>query len=301
MIAAVELGSRMRTERQRRGISVQQAADELRLDARVIESFEEGNFERAGAPVYAKGHLKKYAALLGIPGEDLVATVDTLNEPLAAPKLPETMTPIMARPRFGGKRVAWRPLVTLVVLGVVIVGVLWWKPWRLRIASHEAGRSATSAPSGDPAAAPQTGAPRARETVPGARLPAAAAPTRGAAQAGTAAPTAGTAAPAGHAPVRAAGRPAQLRLAFTAPCWVDVRDAAGTRLSGGIARASTVREIAGRAPLTVILGYATGVKVRVNGRAVALGARYVRDNVGRFGIAADGELQPYAPPTRPRH
>jgi len=45
----------------------------MRLDAWVIEALESDQYERVGPAVYAKGHLKKYAGMLAIPWEEVVA------------------------------------------------------------------------------------------------------------------------------------------------------------------------------------------------------------------------------------
>jgi len=62
-------GEYLQQERERKGLSVQQAAENLHLDTWVINAIETNKFSDLGAPVYAKGHLKKYAALLGLPSE----------------------------------------------------------------------------------------------------------------------------------------------------------------------------------------------------------------------------------------
>src|SRR5271154_2176614 len=60
-------GPQLKAEREKRGLSLQKAANELHLDAWVIEALEAGDYQRIGATVYAKGHLKRYAGLLGLP------------------------------------------------------------------------------------------------------------------------------------------------------------------------------------------------------------------------------------------
>ena len=47
-------------------MSTQKAADEMHLDSWVIEALEADDYQRIGPTVYAKGHLKKYASILGI-------------------------------------------------------------------------------------------------------------------------------------------------------------------------------------------------------------------------------------------
>ena len=62
---------RLKAERERRGMSAQKAADEMHLDAWVIEALEADDYQRIGPSVYAKGHLKKYASILGLPAAEI--------------------------------------------------------------------------------------------------------------------------------------------------------------------------------------------------------------------------------------
>ena len=57
----------------------------MHLDAWVIEALEAGDYERIGPAVYAKGHLKKYASILGVAPADIAAGHDTPPmQPVAA-------------------------------------------------------------------------------------------------------------------------------------------------------------------------------------------------------------------------
>src|SRR5258707_1735293 len=67
------IGARLKAERERRGLSPQKAADELHLDGWVIDALEADDYERIGPSVYAKGHLKRYAALLGLSSAEIMA------------------------------------------------------------------------------------------------------------------------------------------------------------------------------------------------------------------------------------
>jgi cytoskeleton protein RodZ len=100
-------------------------------------------------------------------------------------------------------------------------------------------------------------------------------------------------APAGAAEPNATagvGR-ARLRLSFSADSWVDVHDAAGRRAFAGNGRANSVRTIAGIAPMRVYLGFASGVQLEINNRAVAIGPQFVSGDVARFEAGADGVLR----------
>ncbi len=87
-----------------------------------------------------------------------------------------------------------------------------------------------------------------------------------------------------------AGR-ARLRLSFSADSWVDVRDAAGRRAFAGNGRANSVKVIHGAAPMRVYLGFASGVQLEINDRAVAIGPQFVAGDVARFEAGADGVLR----------
>jgi cytoskeleton protein RodZ len=65
-------GGRLRAARERKGLSLVEAADALRLDHRVVEALERDDFKALGAPVFVKGHLRKYAALTGEPPDDIL-------------------------------------------------------------------------------------------------------------------------------------------------------------------------------------------------------------------------------------
>jgi cytoskeleton protein RodZ len=85
--------------------------------------------------------------------------------------------------------------------------------------------------------------------------------------------------------------PARIRLSFSTDSWVDVHDAGGRRLYAGNGRANSVKTIAGTAPLKVYLGYAGGVQLEINDRAVAIGPQFVSGNVARFEAGADAVLR----------
>ena len=78
-------GLKLKAERERRGLSAQKAADEMHLDRWVIDALEADDYQRIGPTVYAKGHLKKYAALLGLPAAEILAGFESRAPSRAAP------------------------------------------------------------------------------------------------------------------------------------------------------------------------------------------------------------------------
>ncbi len=290
--ASAPPGARLKAERERRGLSAQKAADEMHLDRWVIDALEADDYTRVGPTVYAKGHLKKYAALLGLPPAEILAGY----EPSAARQV-ENMSAgpsmlLVTReegPAFG----SWSParIAGGLIAAMVFAGVLWWRPWHPHI----------KAPPSTASVASTSAAIRA---MPGAGMEsgvvstAAAAPASINASANIApAPSATPAVDGGAAvpdaaavPPPGAGR-ARLRLSFSADSWVDVHDANGRRTFAGNGLANSVKTIAGAAPLRVYLGFGSGVQLEINDRAVAIGPQFFAGDVARFEAGADGVLR----------
>ena len=59
----------------------------------------------------------------------------------------------------------------------------------------------------------------------------------------------------------------------------------------GQGRANSVKTVAGVAPMRVYLGFASGVQLEINNRAVAIGPQFLAGDVARFEAGADGILR----------
>jgi cytoskeleton protein RodZ len=288
---AASPGPRLKAERERRGLSSQKAADDMHLDAWVIDALETDNYARIGPAVYAKGHLRKYASLLGLPVDEILAGYASV----AAAPLPPAAPQAGVRLRTTASAVhnlPWVPIVGSALAAALLIGVLWWRPWHKRgTGVPAAGTQPISAPSA--AASPESAAPPPTADAATARTGAAPEPAAGAVI------PAVLQTPAADAGMAGSGR-ASLRLSFSADSWVDVRDASGQRIFAGFGHANSVRTIAGNAPMRVYLGFAGGVQLEINERAIAIGPQFVSGNVARFEAGADGVLRRDTRLARPR-
>jgi cytoskeleton protein RodZ len=287
--AGESLGGRLKAERERKGFSTQKAADQLHLDAWVIEALESGDYARMGPSVYGKGHLKRYAGLLGLPADEIISAYET-RPPTATPqaqapplRMRTAETPDRAPP--------WATVtgVAIISMLVAVASVLWWRPWHARGAAATVGRAASemaTAPGNGPRKMPGDGPPDGRSADREAGSGSIAEST---APGGARTVTAAAAAPADSVPGLGHAR---LKLSFSADSWVDVRDASGRRLFAGRGHANSVKTIAGAAPMKVYLGFASGVQLEVNNRVVAIGPQFVTGDVARFEAGADGVLRP---------
>ncbi|HME40197.1 MAG TPA: RodZ domain-containing protein [Steroidobacteraceae bacterium] len=312
----VTTGPRLKAERERRGLSSQKAADELHLDGWIIDALEAEDYERIGPSVYAKGHLKRYAALLGLPSAEIVAGYDSRAQ---APK-PLASQPANMRLRTDdpvASNLPWPPILGAIGAVLLVLGVWWWKPWHQRGAAENSAPLAANPSAAASDAATNTAAtadtPAAASPSPSSSAPASALPP----PASSSAPGAAAALPAmqqaplttpttsSGADVPAGAGRAHLRLSFSADSWVEVHDAAGRRVFAGNGRANSVKSIDGLGPMRVYLGFASGVQLEINNRAVAIGPQFVSGDVARFEAGADGVLRrdsrgAAAPGTQPR-
>src|ERR1700675_5081882 len=128
---AVPPGSKLKAERERRGLSAQKAADELHLDRWVIDALEADDYKRIGPTVYAKGHLKKYAALLGLPATEILAGFESRAPSRAEP--PAAGRGVLLRSRSDTSASRLFPIqLGGSVAPVVLLGILWWLAWHPR-------------------------------------------------------------------------------------------------------------------------------------------------------------------------
>jgi cytoskeleton protein RodZ len=261
--AAASPGQMLKQERERRGLSLQEAAEQLNLDRWIVEAIEVDHFLALGAPVYARGHLRKYAALLELSQDLVVDCYDALTGTPTAPVVTSTTTARMPRRarRRERARAPWGRRSLWLLLLLVLLAAGWW--FFLR---HDTAAVATSVTRtiGGPAPAVIVAPPVAAVTT---------SPTISANQ-----------------PAAVTSNQVSLQLAFTAPAFVEVEDAAGQRLMFENGRPGQTRELHGAAPLEVIISVAAAVNVKINDRAIVM-PRLAGKDATRFSIDANGTVR----------
>ncbi len=122
------IGPQLMAARNRTGLSVDQLAERTRIRPHVIESIEVDDFAPCGGDVYARGHLRTLARVLGQDPDPLLATFDHryANAPISARRVFEVelatgMTGSM-RSTAGGPN--WSLLVGVVLTLVLVWGVV---------------------------------------------------------------------------------------------------------------------------------------------------------------------------------
>jgi cytoskeleton protein RodZ len=276
--AALGLGERLRSARKAKALSVAQVSEALRLEEPLVVALEEERFEALGAPVFVRGHLRRYAQLVGL------STQSVMDAYLAA--APEsTELPTLARPRAEPELVRAGPWTLWVAGAVVLVVVV------LVLAGGDEPETKPPSTTAPVQLAPEPVPVPVPVPLPGTvQSPAAAAPEQSPAVPSVATPDAAPAAtgvaPA-PGPVAAPPMPERLQLVlqFAEDGWVNIADA-DRRLLYGLQRAGTRRELEGRPPFRLMLGNARGTTVSVAGSRYPIPPEKIADNVARFDIAA---------------
>jgi len=258
-------GARLRKAREAAGLRLEDVATRLKMPVRVVESLENEDWDRLGAPVFVRGQLRSYSRLLGL------VTTTTLEAsgiaPIEPPKLvSRSYTPRMQRLMEAGTR----RLIYIVLTAVIAVPV-----W-LATKPHLNTTAATPdvQPLDAPIAVGATGTAGADAPVKPLDNP----------------PVVASLAPT-MSP-RPSAVPA-IALHFNGDSWVQVIAPNGRTLEQGLLPAGTTRSYAAGEVGRVVLGNADAVSVERGGQALDLGP-FRRANVARFTVSSDGSLAPVA-------
>ena len=114
------IGLRLRTAREGVGLTLAQAAEKLHVEPKSLVALEAEDFDTFGAPVFARGHIRRYSELVGEKTEELVVLY---NDTLRA-ALPEATRQPSADPFADLRKFAMPALFALI--GLLLLGVVWW-------------------------------------------------------------------------------------------------------------------------------------------------------------------------------
>ena len=152
-------GARLREAREKKGLTVLDAAEKLHVDARTLEALEAEDFAALGADVYVRGHLRRYAEFIGESPAELQELYASSRQ-AARPDL--TRIP-RSDPGNGAARLVLPALLGLV--GFALLVLLWWV---LTTPGEKPQPLATASPPVASASAPQATAGAADEVAPAA-------------------------------------------------------------------------------------------------------------------------------------
>ena len=298
-------GERLAEARRAKQISVLEIAKELHVEEAKIRALETNEFDVLGAPVFAKGHLKKYSQLVGVNHDDVLADYYRLTRS-------QEMPPVVVQRQKPNRELTPGPwiIAILVIASLAIAyGILVERPFATLpvppasspavsegappAEATEAGDEAappTAEPAGETESAPGSAAEPPPGEVPGQPVeneqtqPAADQQTQPIADAPMQPIVVELAQPATTVPA-ADGDDVRLSVTFVGDCWTEIMDASGRRLFFQLGRAGRTVNVSGPGPLSVLFGDADNVDIRVNGEDFSIPAASRRGRTARLSIA----------------
>jgi cytoskeleton protein RodZ len=229
-------GERLAEARREQQISVLEVAKELHLDEPKVRALERNDFEMLGAPVFAKGHLRKYAQLVGVDPDDVFVDYYQLTRS-------EPLPPVIVGRQRVRQELSPGPWIAVIIVIIVAAASYWWFAVDSETASQtpepapvEQGNLeaepveqtviiATVAPDDEPAI--EESAPPPVDTLPDGEM--------------------------------------RLSLSFSGDCWAEISDATGRQLFFDMGRGGSNVELTGTPPFAVLFGNVENVSVRVAG------------------------------------
>jgi len=269
-----EMGQQLRSVREASGLTVERVASELRMQKSLIHALEAGDWDRLGAMVFVRGHLRSYTRLLKIELNGL----DDITRAAPAP-----VTPMVRASR--GRQVFGRLGTQLVyVVITVLIGVPVWMAAQRHLATPDKPLAlALDVPDVTPPAPPSivdeagADAPEAADTavvaVPDPTPPR------------PLTPTVASLLPSAAPPA------AEISLHFTQDSWVELYAPNGHAIEQHLIAAGEVRTFQRGQLGRVVIGNADGVSFKIGGKVQDLDP-WRRANVARFAVSSDGSLGP---------
>jgi cytoskeletal protein RodZ len=120
--AAVSIGAELAAAREAAGMTLDDVAERSRVRRTVIEHIEADDFTLCGGDVYARGHLRTLAGIVGADPAPLVAEFDRLHAPHAPSATEVFESETAARPERRGPN--WTAAMAVALLVVAVIGVL---------------------------------------------------------------------------------------------------------------------------------------------------------------------------------
>ena len=274
-------GLRLRQAREQAGLTVAEAANQLRLRSHLLDAIEREDLAALGAPVFARGYIDSYVRLLGLPRE----LVDELlpppqSEPIRL--LPSQSVTPQSRKRLWfdqlARRFVYVALTASIVIPVFLLATCEPLPdpdsllAPLEFQSDESmDRAAIFTPDDT------VGPPAAEHAVMASFTP-----FYSNMRASQPAPATKAIQPP---------PPQGLVLELTGDSWIEVTGSDGTRLMHDLLRAGSAPSFDPEQVERVLIGNAAAVKVLLDGETMDISA-YRRANVARFAVSSTGLTAP---------
>lgn len=280
-------GDILRHEREKKGLSLEQAADRSGIKSSVLTSIESG--ETGEIPsVYLRGYTRNYARFLGIPTQEIETYMEHVHG--ATPEVRSIFT-VKNRKGRGEK---WLKASSYVAASLLIAALAWqFTHEAVRFSQGESGLKSAEQQSPPPPAA-EPGGGEAGSQAANTHLNASIASVemlkqRAEMASGSVAEDAWAA--LGEAEeALAGGEGHSLTITTSADTWVEIFGSGDEQLEMDLIRAGSVRDYSGPGPFRVMIGRASAVELVLDGKPVDLGP-HTRGNVAHITLGEPAESE----------
>ena len=276
-------GEILKQTRESLGMEQKDIASQLNLQIDIIDAVEKNDKDRLPVATYARGYIRSYARLVKMDPDTLVKMYDQSSTPL-----PEII-PNIKKPAQASSRDKPVRAISYLITFILALLLLAWLQSKYIVGKNSGGEIPASAGAGDQTGqrvepepshqvpAPATPNPTATDTRPPPPslsislpeiTPTSPEQTVPATTATEQASTTIVAPPDAINPEQMTENlingESRLELSLKHDSWIEVYDANKNKLYLGLARAGDDIKLAGPAPFSVLLGYASGVTVMYN-------------------------------------
>lgn len=268
------VGEILKRRREENGLSISQVAERMRLDSRVIGALEQNDYSSLPAALYVRGYLRGYARLLNIDPEAIIARFnnDSPSEP------PEIIPEVRHPTQSSSSDKPVKAITYLVTFTMVILIIAWWQS-NFIVRHSDPGVDAGEIPIAE---SPPPGLPYSFPIIKHPDSPFYRAPDDESDAAGNIGLRPDDAqAPGGKLIERGPAGPDRILIRLSADSWIEIFDAGGEKVYLSLARSGDVLSLSGTAPFSVLLGFAQGVSLELNGKPFDP-APYSRSGIARF-------------------
>ena len=264
------VGEQLRAAREKAGLQISEVALSLKLGERQLAALENGDWDKLPGSTFIRGFIRNYARLLGVDPLPLMTQLDTvLAKPATVLSVPESSTPSNVSYQSSGARDDRRFVVFGLLAALIAALVYLLLPDDLAHLREETQSIIDSlsrkeepvvvpvAPAPAPVAEPvfPPGATPQQIMNPQSVLPADQPAVAPVVATEKSAPVASTAA---------------LSFEIVRESWIEVRDRDDKVIFSQRLLAGSQKSVNGNGPLTLVIGYAPGVKLQWRGQPVDL-------------------------------
>lgn len=254
-------GEILRRTRRERGLSIEDVTGGMGITKATLNALENDDFDRLPSPLFVKGYVKTYCALLGLPDQDLLVNLEQSMSDLGIHQREPAIKFPPAPNRIGRFLKNVLPMAAVTILIVIALLLVIQVADRVKLPFFDSGK-------------PLLGS--ARSTVLSMKPAMASMMDQEVKESGDT--------------LDKQDNPQTMTLNVTQQSWVEVFDASGDLLLADLQPPGTRLEVTGDAPFKVNLGYAQGVEIYYGGKVVPV-SNIAADNTAFVSVGLDSDLE----------